>query len=1025
MVKDASRQPQIMTGLQTDAKSDKNIQSGQAASTSMNRHLDEEISELFILRFGTYKKWASTVSKKKCQEILVDHFKNDLSNDFTLMINWLALTDAKSRTVLLESSCATKESMELDVALDMLTKMGVADASRRGPTVDAFRQLIAVLCGGTPGQVPELEKLALFTETTRFADKTASEIISRIVRTFFNFSNDVPRAMEQFGTSLPAAINPAEMMCNGTSAVELIRAANEPSTCGSICDSESGITISEDGGLELTCEEKPSVSSVPSVCDTANEAGSTQRSFSQSPTRSSSRKSRREIFSIRNRLSGKVGSHTLSDGCFVCGSNLGDLLHCGKKYAPGAYCSTTFHKDCIESYNAAEYNVNCIRKIVDETLCPLHFCSSCYLERWKTTAVRGKLVECDSCFRAFHEQCCPAGFESYEDFVVARSKEGNTIEVKQKFTRCHAHCDTTRIPLIASTRSHLPYCCECENIGDEPLTKCSLCVRSFHEGCLTLSCRDIKSDPCTPVCESCILGENLRIGQAVIARFKASFYAATVTSLAEYPKHCAKMDKFGKYLGQPGFVCVKWAGCINIFALLPARNVVPMFDGSYNLIGRRLSEIPCREAWEKMESELSISRPSFAYVPEKYTKIKTSVYHPSCPKPRLDACDESDSMCDCPPGEKGRCGPNSKCTNRAILQECPEACEAIEGGCNNRGVSRKEVNPDVEIREAPGKGLGAFAVKDIPKGSFIAEYAGELISITEKNRRIAEVTAHKNAEEKHYMMALDSQRIIDCKEKGNDARFLNHSCSPNCKVETVYVVVHRSKRPNGATVKYDKRITICTIEDVPAGTELCFNYQMTQYNIGCPLPDCKCGAPNCTGSLGAVVHEKVEKAVQEVEVVPNDSGKQVKGKQKRKAASSLASPKKKRSSARSRQSTPASSTSSSSRSPYKGQKNQNGKVTKPTVTFKRTSLPSKLDGNSSRTQTRSRGCRVINGFKEPRPEVLEDEKLKRALLNGEALEKLSDAKPLLQKGNQEAVNGLRKNHRRIAAELSSLNVMVS
>ncbi|EYC41269.1 hypothetical protein Y032_0575g197 [Ancylostoma ceylanicum] len=39
---------------------------------------------------------------------------------------------------------------------------------------------------------------------------------------------------------------------------------------------------------------------------------------------------------------------------------------------------------------------------------------------------------------------------------------------------------------------------------------------------------------------------------------------------------------------------------------------------------------------------------------------------------------------------------------------------------------------------------------------------------------------------------------------------------PNCKVETVYVVVSRTKRPNGVTVKYDKRITICTIEDVPA-----------------------------------------------------------------------------------------------------------------------------------------------------------------------------------------------------------------
>ncbi|VDM59779.1 unnamed protein product [Angiostrongylus costaricensis] len=112
----------------------------------------------------------------------------------------------------------------------------------------------------------------------------------------------------------------------------------------------------------------------------------------------------------------------------------------------------------------------------------------------------------------------------------------------------------------------------------------------------------------------------------------------------------------------------------------------------------------------------------------------------------------------------------------------------------------------MEIREAPGKGMGAFAVRDIPKGSFIAEYAGEIISNEEMNRRIAEITAHRNVEEKHYMMALDGQRIIDCKEKGNEGRidtfgFLNHSCSPNCKVETVYVVVSKTKRPNGVSVK--------------------------------------------------------------------------------------------------------------------------------------------------------------------------------------------------------------------------------
>lgn len=82
-----------------------------------------------------------------------------------------------------------------------------------------------------------------------------------------------------------------------------------------------------------------------------------------------------------------------------------------------------------------------------------------------------------------------------------------------------------------------------------------------------------------------------------------------------------------------------------MFALLPARSIVPMFGGSFALIGKRLSEVPCREgqfsytlfsvpittnfergflAWQKMEDELSITRPTFDYVPEKYIKIKVS-----------------------------------------------------------------------------------------------------------------------------------------------------------------------------------------------------------------------------------------------------------------------------------------------------------------------------------------------------------------------------------------------------------------
>ncbi|KAJ1362002.1 hypothetical protein KIN20_021409 [Parelaphostrongylus tenuis] len=77
--------------------------------------------------------------------------------------------------------------------------------------------------------------------------------------------------------------------------------------------------------------------------------------------------------------------------------------------------------------------------------------------------------------------------------------------------------------------------------------------------------------------------------------FKAfRFYPAVVTKLEDYPKHCMKMDKYGKYFNQAGYVPVKWAGCDNLFQMLPARCVVPMFPGLYELMGKRLEEIPYR-----------------------------------------------------------------------------------------------------------------------------------------------------------------------------------------------------------------------------------------------------------------------------------------------------------------------------------------------------------------------------------------------------------------------------------------------
>nr|XP_029512059.1 histone-lysine N-methyltransferase NSD2-like [Oncorhynchus nerka] len=78
-------------------------------------------------------------------------------------------------------------------------------------------------------------------------------------------------------------------------------------------------------------------------------------------------------------------------------------------------------------------------------------------------------------------------------------------------------------------------------------------------------------------------------------------------------------------------------------------------------------------------------------------------------------------------------------------------------------------------------------------------------------------------------------RIIDAGPKGNYSRFMNHSCQPNCDTQKW-------------TVNGDTRVGLFAVCDIPAGTELTFNYNLDC--LGNEKTACRCGASNCSGFLG-------------------------------------------------------------------------------------------------------------------------------------------------------------------------------
>ena len=130
-------------------------------------------------------------------------------------------------------------------------------------------------------------------------------------------------------------------------------------------------------------------------------------------------------------------------------------------------------------------------------------------------------------------------------------------------------------------------------------------------------------------------------------------------------------------------------------------------------------------------------------------------------------------------------------------------------------------------------GLGAFAVRPIPEGTRLIEYAGARLTPDEADARYPEVPGEGHHT---YLFAIDDDIVIDALVDGNDARFINHSCDPNCDA-----------------VVEDDRIWIETIRDVAAGEELAYDYAFVLPERHTPAAKrrypCHCGSSNCRGTI--------------------------------------------------------------------------------------------------------------------------------------------------------------------------------
>jgi uncharacterized protein len=141
--------------------------------------------------------------------------------------------------------------------------------------------------------------------------------------------------------------------------------------------------------------------------------------------------------------------------------------------------------------------------------------------------------------------------------------------------------------------------------------------------------------------------------------------------------------------------------------------------------------------------------------------------------------------------------------------------------------------PMFEVRHSPIHGYGVFAARRIRKGTTIIEYLGDRVTHAQADERYED----KSPDDNHtFLFTVDARTVIDAGINGNEARFINHACDPNCE----------------STIE-KRRIFIRAIRTIQPGEELSYDYQIERDSDDAPNVDeiyaCRCGAKQCRGSM--------------------------------------------------------------------------------------------------------------------------------------------------------------------------------
>ncbi|XP_054259007.1 histone-lysine N-methyltransferase NSD2 [Macrosteles quadrilineatus] len=512
-----------------------------------------------------------------------------------------------------------------------------------------------------------------------------------------------------------------------------------------------------------------------------------------------------------------------SQPCFACHEYVQKKTGESKLYrCITSNCGKVYHEECLKAWPQTSWR-GTNRGVLT---CPQHCCHTCVSDNPGVIKARysnDKLVRCIKCPTSYHygNYCLSAGSEI--------------------LTSSQIICPQHYKPRKKSITHHLnaAWCFICASGGS--LICCDLCPTAFHADCLKIS-----TPPDTYVCEDCQTGRFPLYGEIVWVKLGIyRWWPAEILYPSQIPDNILNLPHVR------GEFAVRFFGSHDHYWVNRGRVFLyqdgdtagkPNYkksavDNMFEKAVKEASEAQRRYLEEKASRDAE-TRPGMK--PPNYVKLKTN--KPVGNVRTMDMNLSNLTPCECDPNSDNPCAPDSDCLNRILMVEChPQVCPAGDKCCNQ--LFEKRQYPPLQPYHTQERGWGLKTLVPLKKGDFVIEYVGEMIDEDEYKRRLADM--HERNEDNFYFLTIDKDRMLDAGPKGNVARFMNHSCQPNCETQKW-------------TVNGDTRVGLFALFDIVADTELVFNYNLE--STGNDKKPCMCGAPNCSGFIGvkAIKQEKEE-----------------------------------------------------------------------------------------------------------------------------------------------------------------------